>query len=207
MSTLLEKVRKGIAIKSFFNYDGELIPVRAITSAEADDARYNTMGLLDYKLAKLMMRLRLGEITGEKIDYSEIHPDLLREYLRYLKETDYWIVYHGMKDFQPDDFTVDDVYKMRLVHEMAEYIIMLSSAPADIIIDEISTEQGQELAKIVYEFKVPLTNEAWKMTPLQHQFMRWASPDAPKKVAENIDELGNILPRIGDAMNRVTKRT
>jgi len=163
------------------------------------------MGMLDYKLTGLMMRIRLGELVGEPIDYTEVHPDLLREYLKYLKESDYWIVYHAMKDFQPEDFSIDDVYKMRLVHEIAEHVIMLSSAPTDVIIDEIRTPEGQELAKVVYEFKIPLTDEAWKLTPLQHQFMIWASPDAPKKVADNLDELGEILPRIGDAIGRVTK--
>lgn len=199
-NTILHKVRKGINIKSFFSYGDDQIPIRAISSVELDESRLNSISILDDKLSRFILRMRLGQFDGKKIDVDSVPPDMWKNYLKYIWEFDYWVVYYGMMDFQPIDFTIDDVRGMRLVHEMASKIIKMSSASDIVLTEFIETKEGEQLAKIIYEFKQPLNSENWKLTPLQHRFLVLTDPKAPKKVANSMEELEKILPSIGDAM-------
>ena len=63
------------------------------------------------------------------------------------------------------------------------------------LIKIIRTRDGQKLAKIVYDFKVPLTDAAWKLTDLQTDFLYYNTEDAPIQV-QNEDELEKVMEGI-----------
>jgi len=199
--SFLNMIRKGINVKSFFTYDGHNIPIRAISTVETDDAKYKSMGLVDQKLAKFILQMRLGTFK-EAIDLSTVPPEMFTNYVRYVLEFDYWIVFHAMKDFRDSSFTIEDVRKMRHIHEIAMKAINMSSADTDFVIQFVRSEDGQELAKIIYELKQPLESAIWKLTPLQHEFLKWSNPNQPIKVAGSMEEFEKVLSSIGGAIGR-----
>ena len=195
---ILKLIRAGVQHKDFFDYDGVSIPVRPITSMEMDDARYNTYELISPKMAELIVSIKLGRIKPDvKI---KIQPGMFKNIDRFDSELEYWITYHGMKDFRDKEFSIDDVRLMKHVHGMAKFILKMSAAPKDSIREIVTTKDGVQLANIVYKFNVPLADAAWKLTPLQHDFLILAHPDAPKKVANSLDDLEKIMPAIGKMM-------
>jgi len=201
--TFLNLIRKGITATTHFNYDGIDIVLRAVSSTELDDAKYKSQELCDDKLARMILKMRLGQLNG-KFDIDSIPADMYKNYIKYILEFDYWITYYAMKDFQPADFNFEDVRKMRYVHEIADIAITLSSAPNEVIIEFIKTEDGQELAKIIHEFKQPLAMIK-DLTPLQHTFVLFSSPNAPKHIGNSMEDLEKALPAIGDMMRHARK--
>jgi hypothetical protein len=196
--SFLNLIRKGIASTTHFDYCGIDITLRAVSSSELDDAKYKSQELCDDKLARMILRMRMGQING-KIDIDSIPAELYKNYIKYILEFDYWVVYYAMKDFQPTDFSFDDVRKMRYVHEIADIIINISSSPNEVVIEFVKTEDGQELAKIIYELKQPLAMIK-DLTSLQHSFLLFSSPNAPKHVGNSLQDLEKALPAIGDMM-------
>ena len=195
---LLAAIRAGIQHKDFFDYDGVDLPVRPVTSMEMDDARYNTYTLLSPKMAELIVGIKLGMIKPD-VKVS-IKPGMFINIDRFDSELEYWITYHAMKDFRDKDFSIKDVRMMKYVHAIAKFVLRMSSAPTDTIRETVMTADGAKLANIVYKFNVPLTDAAWKLTPLQHTFLILAHPKAPKKVANSFDDLEKIMPKIGRVM-------
>lgn len=159
----------GINIVETFDYEGHLIKIRPLASAELDDCELKGYQYVDPGLARLIMLIRLKKVElNSKLD--KIPPQMMESIDRYYREVNYWIVYHSMKQFMPDDFTVEDVRKMRYVHDIASKILDISSGTKKQIMKIIATPEGQELAAITLRLKIPLANEAWKLTPLQLKF-------------------------------------
>lgn len=195
-------IRKGISAITTYNYEGRIVQLRALSSSEIDDARYKSMELCNDRLARMILRLRLGQMK-KTMNIDEIPADMYKNYLKYSLEFDYWVVFYSMKDFMPSDFTIEDVRKMRYIHEMSISVINISAGDDESVIEIIKTEDGQELAKIIYEFHQPLVAKIDDMTPLQHKFLYWSGPNAPKHVADSLEELEKILPAIGDRLRHV----
>ena len=193
---ILKMIREGIKIKDFFNYDGTMIPLRPLTSFELDDARWHGYEFASPKLARLLVNIKLGKykILDELKDYPA---ELYANIDKFDAEIEYWMVFYSMKDFRDDSFTIDDVRKMRYVHEMARFILDMSSAPRDVVLEIIKTPEGEELAKIIYQYNVPLVNEVRDLTDLQHEFLIWSHPKAPRKVANSMEEFEKLLPQLG----------
>ncbi len=61
----------------------------------------------------------------------------------------------------------------------------------------IRTEEGKQLAKIIYSYNLPLASNVTDVTPLQIEFLKWSHPDAPKKIASSWSEFGKKLPELG----------
>lgn len=196
MDDILNMIRMGIQVKKFFPYDTQQIPIRAVSSAEFDDAKNKSVGICDEKLARQILQIQLGTLKG-KIDLTTIPLEMFTNYLRYLQEFDYWVVYHSMKDFRDSSFNIEDVRKMRYVHEMAIEAISMSSYPTSLIKYKINTKDGKELLTMLWELHVPLTSELWKLTPLQKEFLEITNPYQTKKI-DKIEDLDTILA----AMNK-----
>lgn len=184
---ILEYIRLGIQARDFFLYDDKKIILRPLTSLEFDQCEEAAYEEAEDVVAKIVMRIRLGDlkITDE---LRELNPAVYTQMTNYYNTIDYWVVYHAMKDFMPDDFTIDDVMEMRYVHEIAQKVFKISSSDDDTIIDEVATPDGSKLATIVYKLHQPLTSESWKLTPLQHKFLIYAHPKSIKKVADSWEE-------------------
>jgi len=199
MSELLKYIRDGIKTVNFFDYDSHIISYRPLTSAEIDDAKGKAYGYVTPKIAKLIVQINLGLISGtDKIE--EIPPEMYSNIDKFNREINYWIVYHSMKDFMPKDFSIDDVRKMQYVHKFAKRILSVTSLDKGTIIELIKTEDGQELAKLIWHYNIPLVSKITELTPMQHQFLIWSDPAAPldiKAVDDKLPEFGRLIRHAG----------
>lgn len=168
---------------------------------ELDKAELEGYKYVNPSLAKMIMRIRLRDIALIK-EIKKLHAETFIAIDKYYKELDYWIVYQSMKDFQPDDFTIDDVRKMRYVHAMSLKILQMSSAGSRSILNVIESSEGRRLGRMIFDFNVPLTDEAWKMTPLQYQFCEMV--DHGVKKIYTVDEFEDMIH--GSSLPEVLKR-
>lgn len=125
------------------------------------------------------MRIRLKDIALTKA-LGKMPPEIYVSIDRYYKEIDYWIVYYSMKDFQPEDFTIKDVREMRYVHDIALKVLNMSSADDRKIVEVINSVDGKRFGTMIFNFHVPITDEAWKTTPLQYRFCELISNGVDK---------------------------
>ncbi len=194
--TILKMIREGIQYKDFFNYDGTLIPMRPLRSSELDDARWHGYEFVSPKLARLIVNIKLGKFKIVH-ELKEVAPEMFINIDKFDSEIEYWIVYHAMKDFRDKSFTIDDVRNMRYVHDMAKFVLAMSSAPKSVVLDIVRTRDGVELGRTLHQFNVPIVDRVNDMTDLQHEFLIWSHPNAPKKVANSMEEFEKQLPQLG----------
>lgn len=187
----------GIKATDIFDYDGHEITIRPLSSYELDNAEKEGYKYVTSNLAKLIMRIRLKDVSLTKM-LGKIPPEMFTAINRYYKEVDYWIIYYSMKDFQPEDFSINDVRKMRYVHDIALKVINMSSAGDRKLVEIINTADGRRLGKIIFDFNVPITDEAWKMTPLQYKYCDLIN-NGVKKIynEEEFEKMvhGSVLPK------------
>jgi len=185
---LLTYIRKGITYTTFFSYHDQNIQIRPITSLELNLAEDQADKIVTPQLARLLTMVRCGKLNiMQKID-EIVPPEMYHNIRKYYNELDFWITFFGMKDFLPDDFSIADVKKMQFIREISQKIIDISSATEESIDEIIKSNDGQQLAFIHYKLMVPLTDAAWKLTPLQTEFLSKSHPDIPKEVAKNWDD-------------------
>lgn len=185
MSDFLYYIRNGIKATDTFFYDDHSVTLRPLSSAELDDAERQAYKFADSKLVKLVMAIRLNDnVMFEQM--KEIPPEMYKNIELFYKETNYWIVYYSMKDFQPLDFSIEDVRKMKYVHEMADKIFTMTAAPRKLIQLSLANSEGKELLDIVFRCDIPLVDEAWKLTPMQKTFYDLTS--GKKKMEIKTDE-------------------
>jgi len=194
MENFLQRIRKGIRYFTYFDYNGTPIKIRPLSSTEIDDAKMKSMGLVNPQLAGLMIKIRLNLHKKEKFDLSAV-PDLLyKHYIQYLNEFDYWLVYYSLKDFMPEDFSIDDIRKMQYTHEIARDILSLTGVEdKQRFIGFIRSKDGDELAEILFKWHVPLASIVEDLTPLQIEFMHYKG-DGKDKTLITMDELKELLP-------------
>lgn len=212
MSDILKYIKLGTNAKEWFNYDGTPLPIRPLSSYEIDQIMETIIkeGITQSTFENIY-KIKLDLAKKEEVDLS--NKTKYREYLHYLNEYDYWVVYHAMKDFQPEEFSQPDfdsqfmrkyddwkenypkgyyiIRSMKYVHKIAEDVIHMSSAPHKELVGILRTKSGKLLASIVYYSYTPLAHEAWKLTPLQQKFLIYSAPGAPIAL-ESEDELPGI---------------
>ncbi len=133
----------------------------------------------------MMVKIRVGKLKLLE-DIKDIPPEAYQSMRKFYNELDYWIVYYGMRDFIEEEFTIDDVKKMHHVHDIAQKIVSMSSAPEDIVEKIVRSNDGKLLATCHYQLHVPLTDAAWKITPLQFDFL--FTSKLPENVADTWEE-------------------
>lgn len=179
----------------YYNYFGEQLPLRPITTFELDECFYNALAFAENEIAELVVKLKLRLISPKtkiKIDngkYAELQ--------KYYNSLDYWIVFFAMKDFQDDDFTKPDnriprgfhlVKEMRDVHKIAKEVLNASYQPKDIIQEIVRTSDGKVIASIVFNLNVPLA-EFSKITKLQRDFLVLSKTGGkPRKISKSGDK-------------------
>jgi hypothetical protein len=200
---LLDYIRSGIKTTDFFDYNGHILTIRPITSMEVDDAKSHGYQYVDPVLAKVMVQLNLGQIKGtDKL--KDVPPKMYINIDKFNRELNYWIVYHGMKDFMPEDFSIEDVRKMQYVHKIAKQILSITSTDTKSVVQIIKTEEGQELARLIWRYNVPLVKDITELTPLQHQFLIWSDPKAPQllnSIDKELPEFGKLINNVGNKSN------
>jgi len=177
----------GIKAENIFTYDGINIKLRPLSSYEIDLAERKGYAFVTPSLAKLIMRIRLRDVALVK-ELKAIPPDMFVSIQDYYKEIDYHICYYSMKDFQPDDFSIDDIRKMKFVHDIAQKVLGMSSATDKSIIEVINSLDGSLLGNVIFNYNVPITDEAWKVTPLQYRFLELSSGNTKPLTKEEFEQ-------------------
>ena len=187
----LKYIRGGINASTTFSYDDYEVRLRPLSSYELDLAEEEGLKVVDSKVAQLIMRIRLHETKlTEKL--KEFPPEMFRNINKFYKTVDYWIVYYSMKDFQPPNFSIEDVKQMKYIHGMAKTILNISSIKKHDLVRVLSNRDGERLLTMIYKYHVPLTDAAWKLTPMQEKIYELGL-DEGKVYAESMDDIDRKL--------------
>jgi len=208
---ILKYIKLGTNAKEWFNYDGEPLPIRPLSTYELDMILEKIIREgITQKTFSSVYKIKHNLIDKENV-LMTTKEDYL-EFFHYLNEIDYWTVFYAMKDFQDEKFSHPDfdgeyqddknwhsyypkgyyiVKKMKYVHQLAEDINFMTSQPLIKLRQTLKNSRGKILASAVHTYHVPLSNEAWKLTPLQETFLVYSSPDAPV-ILESEEELPGI---------------
>lgn len=212
MPDIIKYIKLGTSAKEWFNYDGQALPIRPLSSYEIDEIMLKIIEdgippIIFQSLYKVKMNLI------EEDETIDITPQNYAHFFAYYNEIDYWTVYYSMKDFQEEDFSKPDidcefqkdyedwdvrhpkgyyiVRKMKYVHEIAKDIKNMTSQPLIKLTGILSNKDGKVLASMIHRFHQPLASEAWKLTPLQEQFIYYSRPGAPM-IIKDIEEIPGI---------------
>ena len=220
---ILKYIQLGTNAKEYFNYDGNPLPIRPLSTYEMDQIFLKVIKEgITQSTFKTLIELKMNLLNPDQ----QIILDKTRygEFAYYYHQIDYWIVYYAMKDFQPEKFSMPDydeefkdkyddwnpevpkgyyiVRQMKFVHEIAKDIKNTTSQPVEKIIEVLRNSKGKVLATKTFLLKVPLANEAWKLTPLQEKFLFYSRPGAPMLLKDE-SELPGV--KAGMTMREVVK--
>jgi len=197
---ILRYIELGTNAKEWFNYDGNPLPIRPLSSYEMDSIMLTIIqGGITQSTFKQLTEVKLNLLDpSEKI---KLDPDNYAEFFKFYNETDYWVVYHAMKDFQEESFSMPDydkefsdkfadwkpvnpkgyyiVRQMKFVHDIAKNVKNMTSQPSSKLVEILKNRKGKVSASRVFVLNTPLVNEAWKLTPLQSEFLYFTRPGAP----------------------------
>ena len=218
MDEILKYIKLGTNAKEWFNYDGESLPIRPLSTHEMDSILEKIIREgITQKTFSSVYKIKHKLIDKETVIITTKEDYL--EFFHYLNEIDYWTVYYAMKDFQEEDFSQPNfkeerhypngyyiVKEMKYVHQLAQDIQYMTSQPLIKLRQTLKNNRGKILASTIHTYHVPLANEAWKLTPLQESFLRYSDPSAPAIIISE-DELPGIkagsLKDIAKQLNRL----
>lgn len=174
---MIKHISLGTKEVFYFDYDGEQLPLRPISSFELDESFNNALLNAEDEIAELVVKIKLSLVDlKSKIDIDNKKFANLKKFYELV---DYWIVFFAMKDFQDEDFTKPDgifpsgfnnILKMKHVHDIAKKILNFSYQPKEVIQEIVKNEEGKIIASIVFNLNVPLA-EYSKLTKLQRDFL------------------------------------
>jgi len=185
-----------------YNFGTEPLPLRPLSSFELDECFYKSLECAEPKIVGFLIKYRAGFVKGEtKIDVSEIPNEKFIQLKKALDNTNLWIVYHAMKDFQDPEFQEPDydeldsfpkgfyiVKKMNEVHEIAEFVLLTSTQDEDVIKEVVEDNLGREIAYITYYLNVPLADIS-KLTSLQRNYLVYTKGKLEKFSKEDLKNL------------------
>ena len=192
----LRHIKLGVKEVFYYDYDGNALPLRPISSYELDDCFYKALEYATPKVADLVVKLRLKIKKGsQEVDFSN------QDYLSLQKHYDaisYMVVFHSMKDFQDEDFSIPiyqdnellpkgifQIRKMSYIHDMANIIVNSSYRPKEMIKQIIKDEIGREIIYLVLYFNTPLA-EISDITRLQRDFLIYSKGEITKVKASDV---------------------
>lgn len=213
----LRHIKLGVTEVFYYDYDGNALPLRPISSYELDDCFYKALEYATSEVANLVLKIRLKLIDrAEDVDFSN------EDYLSLQKHYDaisYWVVFHSMKDFQDEDFKIPiyqenellpkgifKIRKMSYIHDMANYILDSCYKPKEYIKQILKDEIGREIAYLVFYFNTPLSNIS-DITKLQRDYLIYSKGKITKVSQSDIKtkqyEFSGEKMTIGDLCKRV----
>jgi len=227
MTNMIKYLKLGAKAVDVYDYDGLPLSFRPLYTWELDDALEKSLEGASVTTINLIVKLRLQVNIDEK-ELQLDNPEQIREMQHHLLLLDYWIVYHGIKDFQPSEFSEIDVEtgnprgfdlirtKFKYVHEIATKILAVSKPPDAVVREVVKSSEGKVIATIHYRFNVPLVSKQWEMTPFQRDFLILSNPiiqeeaaisEARDKVAiKSGMTLEEAMKRLGVDIDAIDKR-
>jgi hypothetical protein len=186
---IVEAVQKGMNGKYLFHDPSFSEPIfyRPITRYEHELAKIEAME----GCSKPVMEFLADQaaLSPEPIAKKDLTESEILEYRTYVFDLMVNIVYHGTKDFQPEEYSPQTIKDSFMdVLGLAKEILEKSVRPVNEVVQLISSVEGQNLLTIHYVLHVPLVDEAWKLTPLQTLFLEKGEIKAilPKSKAATI---------------------
>lgn len=205
---MLKYIALGTDCKEYFNYDGKPLPIRPLSTYELDQAFLKAVEGVSPLIFNTIIKMKL-DVLDENY-FIDLDKNNYKEFVKYYNESDYWIVYSAIKDFQDESFSLPDfdceyeqdyddwnpekpkgyylVRKMKYIHQLSKDIMSMSSRPAEEMVEVLTNSDGKILASMVHKFHQPLASQAWKLTPLQVSFIFYSRPNAPQ-ILKSVDEL------------------
>lgn len=191
MVDLVEAIRKGIEAR--YEYIDPSFPdpisYRPITLWEHEMAHQNALSeCYDREIIKLLVGVGDHDIELDQEQYRELR--------RYQFDIMLWICYYGLRDFQPEGFTIDTLKKLYInVKKLSILILKVSMGNREQVVEVIKNRDNVELAYIIHVLNIPLVSEAWKVTPLQVEYLinskrhfENPQPDGVEVTSEMINE-------------------
>jgi len=223
----LRHIKLGVKEVFYYDYDGNALPLRPISSYELDDCFYKALEYATKKVADLVIKLRLKIKEGnQEVDFSN------QDYLSLQKHYDaisYWVVFHSMKDFQDEDFKIPifksdeilpkgifQIRKMNYIHDMANIIVNSSYKPKEFIKQIIKDGLGKKIAYLVLYFNVPIANIN-DITRLQREFLIYSKGEIIKVKSSDVKTkqydfsgetmtIGDLLKKMGMVIPNANSR-
>lgn len=194
---MIKHISLGTKEVFYYDYNGEQLPLRPISSLELDNSFNNSLINTSEEIVEILVKFKLSLVKpNTKVDIdNKKYSELKRCY----QEIDFWIVYYAMKDFQDEDFSkpkdgipfgITLVKKMTDIHKIAKEVLGYSYQPKEVIKEIVKDEEGKTIANIVFYLNVPLTDFA-SMTKLQRDFLI-LSKIKPKE-EHSISKTGDIV--------------
>ena len=214
---ILRHIKLGVKEVFYYDYDGNALPLRPISSYELDDCFYKALQLATPEVADLVIKLRLNLKEGnQEVDFTN------QDYLslqKHYNTISYWVVFHSMKDFQDEDFLIPiyqdgellpkgmfQIREMNYIHDISNIVVNSSYRPKDVIKKIIKDESGKEIAYLVLYFNIPLSNIP-DSTKLQIDYLIYSKGEITKVRASDIKtkqyEFSGESITIGDLLKRV----
>jgi len=179
MVNLIEAIKKGINLHSFFySKVYGAIKFRPLCNGEVDDVMRMSTKKKSQEVKRLLTEVRLHRKPN---DYDK---SVIDEVADTLNEMNVWIVYHAVKDFQPEEWQhVDEfatplgIYMLKYpesyleVSAFADEVMSFTVRPTEELTTFLKTKDGTALAEAVWKLKVPITDELWKLTDIQLSFL------------------------------------
>jgi len=179
---ILRHIKLGIDEVFYYDYNGQSLPLRSISSYEMDDCFYKSLKYSTKQTVEFIIKLRLKLIDDkEEVD---IPPEEFLSLQKHYDTISYWVVYYSMKDFQNEDFSkhiLDDdgdfipqgiltIRNMNYVHNIASFILDTSFKPKEILQEIIKDDEGLEIGYVVHYLNQPL-NKIGNLTKLQRDYL------------------------------------
>lgn len=217
---MLKHIALGTDFVDYYNYDGNALPIRPLSTYELDEALKKSVGGISPLIFNEFVKFKLNLIEDSEIKITKHNYE---SFLDFHNEFDHWIVYYSIKDFQDSDFSKPDyegeykkyddwnadfpkgyykVREMKYVHKIAEKIMSMTNQPETKLMKILENDEGQILATFVHYFHVPLADKAWKLTPLQQKYIIFSRPGAPEYV-EDVEKIPGIK---GGTMEEIAKQ-
>lgn len=208
---ILRHIKLGINERLYYDYRGEALPLRPISSWEYDQCFSRSLKYATKETAEILVKTKIELINLNK--KTDLNNELYTQFFDFYNEVDYWIVYFSMKDFQSEDFSKPDfnrqfsedfgdynfflpkgyyiVRRMDFIHDISSFIMKTSTQSVEVVREVIKSDSGKLLATIHYRVHVPISDKIWELTPLQSKFIILSHPDALKH-HDSIDELPGL---------------
>lgn len=195
---ILRHIKLGVKEVFYYDYDGNALPLRPISSYELDDCFYKALENATPNVADLVIKLRLSiQERNQEVDFSN------QDYLslqRHYDAISYWAVFHAMKDFQDEDFTIPiyhdgellpkgmyEVRKMNYIHDIANIVINASHRPKSVLKQIIRDRTGRTVGQLIFYLNIPLADFP-DITKLQRDYLIYYKGEITKVVASEIKE-------------------
>jgi len=182
-----EFIQRGIEKPLLFPINKKLtLKFRPLGDLEVHEAYNKPLDKLNNNLDTLkafLVSRNNGILDLDSIDIDKIDLELLMNCIDEIKA---WIIYLSTRDFQDDEYVVDDVKKLNKIFELSSLILMVSGNTeysTEIIRKFSESKEGRALRYYLESGKFKISKSLNEMTRNQMNFIQFTSKEYVKSKA------------------------